>query len=93
MPIPHLHETATLIAFHHPRPSYPVHVLLVPRRPIGSMKELDADDAPFMVDLFATVRLLVDQLHLEGYRLICNGGAYQDVSYLHFHLIAGDEQP
>jgi diadenosine tetraphosphate (Ap4A) HIT family hydrolase len=45
-----------------------------------------------MVDLFATARMLVDDLNLaqpgKGYRLICNGGDYQDVPQLHFHLIS-----
>ncbi len=90
--MPRLHQTPTLIAIRHPQPNYPVHILLVPRRPIQQMIDLSVDDSQFMVDVFATVRLLVEQLDLEGYRLICNGGTYQDVPLLHFHLVAESEQ-
>ncbi len=91
IPVDRLRETKTLLAFHHPKPSHPVHILIVPKRARGSLRELSPDDADFMRELFATVNSLVEELQLEkpGYRLICNGGAYQDVPHLHFHLVSG----
>jgi histidine triad (HIT) family protein len=94
LPVQRLRETHTLLAFHHPQPAYPLHILLVPRRAIASLGELDPVlDAPFLADLFTTVQSLVAEFKLEqaGYRLIVNGGEYQDFPYLHFHLIS--EQP
>lgn len=90
LPVQRLRETPALIAFHHPKPSYPVHILLVPKKAIGSLTDLQPADADFMLDLFATVQSLVAELHLQksGYRLIANGGPYQEVAQLHFHLIA-----
>lgn len=90
IPVRRLRETDTLIVFHHPTPGYPLHILLVPKKSIGGLGDLSAADAAFMVDLFATVRDLVAEFDLEsrGYRLIANGGAYQDVPLLHFHLIS-----
>ncbi|MBN1922242.1 MAG: HIT domain-containing protein [Anaerolineae bacterium] len=90
LPVNRLRETPTLLAFHHPRPSYPLHILLVPKRAIGSLSELRPTDSDFMADLFTTVQSLVAEFNLEarGYRLIANGGQYQDVPQLHFHLIA-----
>ncbi len=91
LPVHRLRETGTLLAFHHPQPAYPLHILLVPRRVIASLAELDPVlDAPFLADLFATVQSLVVEFKLEqsGYRLIVNGGEYQDFPYLHFHLIS-----
>jgi hypothetical protein len=43
----------------------------------------------FLADLFQTVGSLVTEFDLErrGYRLITNGGKYQEVALLHFHLI------
>ena len=91
LPVDRLRETETLLAFHHPRPSYPVHILLVPRRAVATLAELTSDDSDFLTDLVQTVNSLVQELDLEqnGYRLITNGGAYQDVPQLHFHLISG----
>lgn len=90
LPVRRLRETPSLLAFHHPHPSYAVHILLVPKRAIGDLSELRPADSDFMVDLFATVQSLIKEFSLEqkGYRLIANGGKYQDVPQLHFHLIS-----
>lgn len=91
IPVKRLYETDTLLAFHHPRPLHPVHILLVPRRAIPALTDLTAQDDAFLSDLFETARLLVQDLDLvaAGYRLVVNGGAYQDIPQLHFHLISG----
>ena len=90
IPVHRLRETRALIAFYHPRPTYPVHILLVPKQAIINLSELTPADAPFLIDLFQTVQELVRELGLEsgGYRLIVNGGKYQDVPQLHFHLVS-----
>jgi histidine triad (HIT) family protein len=88
IPAKRLRETETLMAFHHPRPSYPFHVLLVPKNAVVSLKDLDARDTIFLTDLYSTVQSLVEEFHLPAYRLIVNGGEYQDFPQLHFHLIA-----
>jgi histidine triad (HIT) family protein len=91
IPVKRLRETETLIAFHHPKPAYPFHVLLLPKKAILSLKELDAADASFLTDVYATVQHLVDEFQLPAYRLIVNGGKFQDFPQLHFHLISNLE--
>ena len=88
IPVKRLRETSTLIAFHHPKPSYPFHVLLVPKKAVASLKEFNSNDSAFLRDMYSTVQSLVDEFHLSAYRLIVNGGEYQDFPQLHFHLIA-----
>lgn len=89
-----LRETPTLLAFFHPVPSAPYHVLLIPRKPIPSLADLDpAADGPLLADLFAAVRSLVAEYQLPAYRLLVNGGAYQDFPYLHFHLLSDISTP
>jgi histidine triad (HIT) family protein len=85
-----LAETERVVAFRHPRPSYPVHILIVPRRPVASLMALDGDDAGLLADVVQVTQSLVCQHGLErrGYRLVVNGGAYQEVAQLHFHLIS-----
>lgn len=53
--------------------------------------EMTTSDEIFLVDLIKTVKDLVNDLGLErdGYRLIVNGGKYQEFPWLHFHLISG----
>lgn len=91
LPVEKLRQTPLLLAFYHPKPVYPVHILIVPRHKIESLLELGANDADFLLELIATVQSLVVELDLDarGYRLIANGGKYQDFPLLHFHLISG----
>ena len=56
-----------------------------------SLKEFDPTDTAFLVDVYATVQNIVKEHQLPAYRLILNGGEYQDFPQLHFHLIAGVE--
>lgn len=90
IPVRRLRETPTLLAFHHPQPAYALHILIVPKAARAGLADLSAADAPFLVDLFDVVRSLAAEFALDetGYRLVANGGAYQDIPHLHFHLIA-----
>ncbi|MEJ2013956.1 MAG: HIT domain-containing protein [Anaerolineales bacterium] len=90
LPLDRLYETRTLVAFHHPTPSYPLHILIVPKRKYASLLEVRSDDLEFMQDLFETVSKLVWDFKLEedSYRLMVNGGSAQEVGVLHFHLIS-----
>ena len=88
IPVIRLQETKTLLAFHHPKPAYPFHVLLVPKKAVLSLRELDLSDPSFLMDLYSTVQYLVDKFQLPAYRLIVNGGEFQDFPQLHFHLIS-----
>jgi len=88
IPVKRLRETSSLIAFLHASPSYKVHILLVPKRQVQSLADLDPSDTAFLVDLYSAVQSLVQELELKAYRLIVNGGEYQDFPHLHFHLIS-----
>ena len=89
IPAKRLPETDTLLAFHHPKPNYPFHVVLVPKQAVPNLMELDPKDSTFLSDLFTTVQSLVTEFQLPAYRLIVNGGEYQDFPHLHFHLVSG----
>jgi histidine triad (HIT) family protein len=90
LPVQRLRETNTLLAFYHPRPAYPLHILIVPRRAVLSLQEMKPEDQVFWIDLVQVVQSLVVEFDLEehGYRLILNGGGNQDIPQLHFHLIS-----
>ncbi len=88
IPVNRLRETSSLFAFHHPSPSYKLHILIVPKRQVDSLSNLDVTDTDFLTDLYATVQSLVNEFQLKAYRLIVNGGEYQDFPHLHFHLIS-----
>jgi histidine triad (HIT) family protein len=91
LPVNIISETRSLICFYHPQPAYPVHILLVPKKDIRDLSQLDPMKDEFLPDMFSTVRTLIEELDLEkkGYRLIVNGGEYQEFPQLHFHLVSG----
>ena len=92
IPVNRLYETETMLAFRHPKPGYPVHILLVPKKAIPALSDLKEEDNAFLRDVFQVVQSLVKDLDLgdKGYRLILNCGQYQEVPQLHFHLISGE---
>lgn len=92
LPVDKISETETLLCFYHPRPSHALHILLIPKKDIQNLTQLNRDDNEFILDLFETVRLLIREFGLEkrGFRLIANGGKYQEFPQLHFHLIADE---
>jgi histidine triad (HIT) family protein len=80
IPVRRLHEADSLLAFHHPKPFHPFHVLLVPKKAL-----------PSLADLVQNVQRLVADYHLAAYRMVVNGGKYQDFQQLHFHLFSDME--
>ena len=90
LPINKISETDSLICFYHPQPVYPVHILLVPKEEVRELSHLRTEQNEFLRDLFVTVQSLIAEFNLEepGYRLILNGGEYQEFPQLHFHLIS-----
>lgn len=87
IPVKRLRETDSLLAFFHPKPDYPFHIIILPKKVIRSFSDLEPAD-PFLVDLATTAQSLVTGNHLPAYRLIVNGGGYQEFPHLHFHLIS-----
>ncbi len=90
IPVKRLRETECLLAFYHPKPAYPFHVILAPKKDIRSFAELSPSD-PFLAEVVAATQSLVEEYHLTSWRLIVNGGENQDFPHLHFHLISGSE--
>lgn len=95
LPVARLYETDSVVAFYHPRPAYAVHVLIVPKRGIAGLGAVSVTDLPMLGDVVTAAQCLVRALDLErrGYRLLVNGGAYQDVGQLHFHLVSDVAAP
>ena len=93
LPLDRFRETDTLVAFRHPKPVYPFHVLIVPKKAVQTLADLDPNDFAFLADLISTVQSLVNEFHLPAYRLMVNGGEYQDFPQLHFHLVSDSRSP
>ena len=87
------HEDDLTLAFHDVDPRAPVHVLIVPRKHIPAVDQLQETDADVMGRLFVVARKLARDLGVagSGYRLVINNGkdAGQTVDHIHLHLLGG----
>ena len=83
-----IYENEYVVAFHHPKPSYETHVLIVPKIKLENIVEL-ADHPEISSEIFKKVKAVVQKLKLDhkSYRVIVNSGEYQDVKQVHFHLV------
>jgi histidine triad (HIT) family protein len=90
-------EDETCIAFNTNRPVSPVHVLIVPKKHITSINELEEEDEAIMGHMFSVARRLAKELGVAetGYRLVVNTGpdGGQSVYHVHIHLIGGRHLP
>tara|TARA_E500000331_G_scaffold179786_1_gene173156 strand:- start:284 stop:628 length:345 start_codon:yes stop_codon:yes gene_type:complete len=87
-----IHEDQQCLAFHDIAPQAPTHVLIIPRKPIRSVADLEDEDGQLIAHLWMVIRKLADQLGLEnGYRVVVNCGkdGGQEVEHLHYHLLGG----
>jgi len=88
-----VHSDDTCIAFRDINPQAPVHILIIPRKPITGIEAMEDEDAPIVGHLLLVARDLAKKLGVadSGYRLVVNNGsaAGQTVFHLHVHLLAG----
>jgi histidine triad (HIT) family protein len=85
-------EDEQCLAFRDINPQAPEHVLLIPKKAIPRLDDLNEDDRPLAGHLLALVPRLAKQLGLEnGYRVVVNCGPEggQEVEHLHLHLLGG----
>ncbi len=88
-----VYEDDQVIAFEDANPQAPVHLLVVPRKHMRSLKEATSEDEPLLGRLFTVAARLAGERGLEtkGYRTVLNTGSWagQSVFHLHLHLLGG----
>ena len=92
IPCDKVFENERIIAFHDIAPQAPVHLLIVPKKPIKSLAEASDADAALLGECLIVARNLAKEFHvLDGFRLITNSGkdSGQLVPHIHFHLLGG----
>jgi len=88
-----IYEADSAIAFRDINPQAPTHVLIIPRKHISTLNDLDADHRETVGDLFLVAKEIArrEGLAEPGYRVVmnCNEGAGQSVFHIHLHLLGG----
>lgn len=87
-----IHQDEHCFAIHDINPQAPVHVLIIPRKPLPRIGLAVAEDGRLLGHLLLTAAALARQLELvKGYRVVINNGpdGGESVPHLHVHLLGG----
>ena len=88
-----VYEDEHVLAFKDIYPQAPFHVLIIPKKHIATLNDLDANDTELAGRLFATAKLIANQEGFadDGYRvqMNCGEGGGQIIFHMHLHLLAG----
>ena len=91
-PVRVVEDTGTVLAYHHTRPFWPVHIVVIPKRHVPSLVDLGGADESLLHELLEVVRRVAEQVRAEhgAARVLTNLGEYQDSKHLHFHVNYGE---
>jgi histidine triad (HIT) family protein len=87
-----VYEDEHCIAIKDVNPQAPVHLLLIPKKPIDRLSNAQAEDQALLGHLMLAVARITRELEIENaFRLTVNNGADagQSVFHLHLHILAG----
>ena len=85
------YEDEWYIVIHDIDPKAPVHVLVIPKKVIPTLNDLQAGDAELVGGMFLVARQVMASMGHTDYRTVfnCGPGAQQSVFHLHLHVMAG----
>ena len=92
IPSAKVYENEYVYAFRDINPQAPVHILVIPKKHVSSLSEIDALQEKEIAECLLAVRAIAAQENLTGsYRMVSNCGpdACQSVPHLHFHILGG----
>lgn len=84
-----VYENENVVAFNDINPVAPVHILVIPKKHIESLNELN--DKNLMAELLFGVKEVTEKLNITDFRTVINTGkgAGQEVFHIHLHIISG----
>lgn len=88
-----VYEDDEILAFKDINPAAPIHILVIPKKHIKSLVELEKEDEILVGKIYTVINKIAEEQGVKekGYRVIVNCGkdGGQEVGHLHFHLLAG----
>lgn len=85
-------ETENILAYYHTKPFYPVHIVAIPKKHIGSLITIEENDNELLLELLGVIRKTASMVKEEhgACRVITNLGDYQESKHLHWHIVYGE---
>lgn len=86
-------ENENILAFKDLNPQAPVHILVIPKKHISSINEINNENSLIIAEIFEVINSIVEKegIRDSGYRVVSNCGedGCQSVQHLHFHILGG----
>lgn len=91
IPVQTVLETDNVLAYRHTRPFWETHIVVIPKRHISSLLNLEKADEPLFLELIDVVKKVAADVTEEkgAARVLTNVGDYQESKHLHFHVNSG----
>lgn len=93
IPADKVYEDEAVVAFHDLNPQAPTHVLIVPRKHIATLNDLEPEDEALVGRMYGAARAIAQREGFAeaGYRTVvnCNEAGGQVVFHIHMHLLGG----
>lgn len=85
------YESENVLAYHHTRPFWPEHIVVVPKKHISSFATISEEDAPILLEIVRVIKDISTRVNDKygAARILTNLGEYQDSKHLHFHISSG----
>ncbi len=93
MPADIIYEDDTVVCFKDINPASTVHLLIVPKKHIGSINDISEEDKEMIGNIFLIAKKIAKDLKVDsGYKLLFNVGEKggQLIPHLHLHLVSGE---
>jgi len=88
-------QNEEIIAFDDIHPQAPIHILIIPKKHIQSLNQIEDNDLPLLTRMLVTAKTIAKQVNIydSGYRLVINTGKEggQVIQHLHLHLLGGKQ--
>ena len=95
IPSTKVYEDEYVYAFNDINPAATIHILVIPKKHIDSLKEINNEDEMYIWNIHKAInKIAIEKGFVEnGYRVIVNCGkdAGQEVMHLHYHILAGEK--
>ena len=88
-----VHENEYVLAFRDIDPKAPTHILIIPKKHITTLNEINENDQDLLGELLLTAKKIAkdEGIDASGYRTVfnCNSDGGQTVFHIHMHLLGG----
>ena len=93
IPCDKVHENENVLAFRDIDPKAPTHILIIPKKHITTLNEINENDQDLLGELLLTAKKIAkdEGIDASGYRTVfnCNADGGQTVFHIHMHLLGG----